>query len=245
MTVSRDLALARYERMLWNTPLAVQHADLLLDRLDTPPGGSVLDFGCGWGELLLRAIATVRPSAGVPATGVGVDNDAAALERARALAEERGLADQVSFVSEMASEESADRVICVGASHALEGTTGALSTLAKFLRPEGRLLFGDAFWERPPTVSALRLFGSGLLSLAEVADHAVAAGWRILHLSTADQREWDDFESTWRAGRQEWLLANPRHHRAQAVREELDLQLMEYLSVYRGVLGFFYLILSR
>jgi hypothetical protein len=52
-----DLAEALYARMLWNTPLSPQHADLLMDRLDLRPGLRIADVGCGWGELLLRVVS--------------------------------------------------------------------------------------------------------------------------------------------------------------------------------------------
>lgn len=67
----------------------------------------------------------------------------------------------------------------------------------------------------------------------------------MLHLSTVDQREFDDFESTWRAGRQEWLLDHGLDESAGEVRRTLDQQLTEYVSTYRGVLGFCYLVLGR
>ncbi len=233
--------------MRWNTPLSDEHATLLLDRLAMPPGGRVLDVGCGWGELLLRAV-TVAAGGGEPAAmGIGVDTDAAVLDRARVLAIERGLAGQVRFVQQEAAtwREPADRVICLGASHALGGTEQALSTLAELAAPGGRLLFGDGCWEKPPTEEASALFGAEVLSLAEILGHAHAAGWRLLHLSTADQHEWDEFETSWAAGRQEWLLAHPSHQQAQSVRDTVDAHLSEYVNTYRGVLGFCYLVLAR
>ena len=63
--------------------------------------------------------------------------------------------------------------------------------------------------------------------------------------SEADQREWDDFESTFRAGRQEWLLANPGHPRAADIREWLDDRERGYVTVYRGILGFAHVVLAR
>jgi len=74
---------------------------------------------------------------------------------------------------------------------------------------------------------------------------ARAADWQVLHLSTADQREWDDFEATWRRGRQQWLLNHPHDDRGPDVQDTLDAQLKEYVEVYRGVLGFGYLVLGR
>ena len=67
----------------------------------------------------------------------------------------------------------------------------------------------------------------------------------MLHLSAADQREWDDFESTSRAALAEWLLACPDDPRAAEVREWVGGRWREYVRDYRGVLGFTYLVLGR
>ncbi|WP_323373811.1 SAM-dependent methyltransferase [Plantactinospora alkalitolerans] len=236
-----DPAAVRYDRMRWNTPLSEEHAELLLRRLDVRPGASLLDLGCGWGELLLRAVAG---SDG--ATAVGVDTDTDALERGRRAAAERSLPD-VTFVREEATawQEPADRVFCLGSSHVLGGTVPALEILGDLVRPGGRLLFGDAYWQRPPSAEAVEIFGDQTMSLPELVEQIRLAGWRVLHFSTADQREWDDFESTFRAARQEWLLDHPDDSRADDLRDALDTQLREYVGVYRGVLGMGYFVLGR
>lgn len=232
-----DLAVLRRARMRWNTPLSETHADLLLDRLD--PGSRVVDLGSGWGELLMRA---VERSGG---QGVGVDTDPTALERGRTAARERGVT--VEFVEADAASWSgtAERAICIGSSHAYGGTRAALEALAKVVPPGGRLLFGDGFWQSPPTPAALEIFGDEVRTLAELLDTARATGWRVVHLSTADQLEWDDFESTSRAGWQEWLLANPTDPRADETREWLDTREHQYIHSYRGILGLAYLVLGR
>lgn len=231
-----------YARMRWNTPLSEDHAGVLLDRLAVPARGSVLDLGCGWGELLLRALETRRT-----VTGVGVDTDAQALRRAAALAAERGLGDRVRFVNAPARSwaEPADRVMSVGAAHAFEGGRRALAALARRLAPGGRLLFGDGCWQQPPTPAAIELFGEDVRPLPQIVRDAGNAGWRVLHTSTADQDEWDEFESSWRMGREEWLRSNAGDPRAAELRAEVDQHAAEYAGVYRGVLGFAYLILTR
>jgi cyclopropane fatty-acyl-phospholipid synthase-like methyltransferase len=244
MPSADDLATVRYVRMRWNTPLSEAHASLLLQRLDIPAGAHVVDLGCGWGELLLQAVGADGTGS---TTGTGVDTDAAALARGRTLAAKRSLDKQVTFLKQEAAawREPADRVMCVGASHALGGTCAALKTLAQLVQPGGRLLFGEGFWERPPTKEATEILGAEILPLAELVEHARSLGWRVLHLSTADQREWDDFESTWLAGRQEWLLRHFEDPRAAGLRDELDARLREYVGVYRGVLGLAYFVLVR
>jgi SAM-dependent methyltransferase len=243
---------AAFSAMQWNTPLSEWHAARLLERL--APGaagaaaaagsaGSVLDLGCGWGELLIRAVL----AGGAGCTGIGVDTDETQFARARARTAELGVADRVRFVAGRAQawSEPADRVICVGSSHAWGGTTAALTALRSVVSPGGRLLFGDGFWEADPGPEAVAIFGEEVPRLSELLEHAVAGGWRVLSQDTADQHEWDEFESNWRAGREEWLLEHPDAPDADERRRHLDERLREYVSVYRGVLGFCYLVLTH
>jgi cyclopropane fatty-acyl-phospholipid synthase-like methyltransferase len=239
---SDDLEEAVFARMRWNAPLSVQHAELLLDRLDVPPGAHVADLGCGWGELLLQVVARAEQ-----ATGTGVDTDAGALIRAKRLAAERHLDEQVEFTeADVAGWNGpADRVLYVGASHALGGTTPALDALAGVVPAGGRLLFGDCYWETAPSAAATEMFGEQVLPLAGLLEACRSAGWRVIHMSVASQLEWDDFESTFRAGRQEWLLAHAGDPRAADLRDWLDTRERQYIEVYRGVVGFAYLVLAH
>lgn len=137
-----------YEWLSYNSPLSNQRADRLAAALAGTGPGQVLDLGCGWGELLLRVLA-----AAPRATGIGVDTDARCLARGRANSIERRLDGRVTFVEggADASQPAADVVICVGASHAFGDTAAALHALRRTVRPGGRLLFGEGFWERTPT----------------------------------------------------------------------------------------------
>lgn len=236
-----DLEEARYARMRWNTPLSLAHAELLLDRLDLRAGQRIADLGCGWGELLLTAVAR----AGAGATGVGVDSDGGLLARGRAQAARRGLDVEFTEADAVGWRGTADRVLCVGASHAFGGTSAALQALAGVVPAGGRLLFGDGFWEREPLEPVERIFGGGIHQLPGFLEACRSAGWRVIHVSAADQLEWDDFESTFRAGRQEWLLAHPGHPRAAEIRDWLDQREREYAGVYRGVFGLAYTVLGH
>ncbi|MEU5261015.1 class I SAM-dependent methyltransferase [Amycolatopsis sp. NPDC021455] len=236
-----ELNALRRTRMRWNAPLSEVHGDLLLDRMALGDG-HLADLGCGWGELLLRAVARTPGL-----RGTGIDTDPAALARGRSAARDRGHAGQVEFAEADAAAwpGPADRVFCIGASHAFGSTKAALDRLGRVVAPGGRLLFGDGYWAAPPSPKALEIFGDDILPLPDLLDATAAAGWQVLHFSTADQREWDDFESTSRAALTEWLLAHPADPRAAEVREWAGGRLREYVRDYRGVLGFAYLVLGR
>ncbi|WP_103352885.1 class I SAM-dependent methyltransferase [Amycolatopsis sp. CA-128772] len=234
-----ELNALRRTRMRWNTPLSEPHADLLLDRMALA-GGRLVDLGCGWGELLLRALDRAPGL-----RGTGVDTDVAGLERGRAAAAARGSAAEFTEADAATWDVPVERAFCIGAAHIFGSAKAALEGLARVVRPSGRLLYGDGFWAAPPGAAALDIFGPDLLTLPDLLDAVAGAGWRVLHLSTADQLEWDDFESTSRAGWAEWLAAHPADPRAERVGEWLDRRLREYVRDYRGVLGFTYLVLGR
>lgn len=236
-----SLAQAKYSALLWNSPLSIAHANTLLDKLDLYMGMSIVDIGCGWGEFLLLATGRIGPE--VHATGI--DTNQLLLDRGKRNAAKRNNLS-VKFIQRPAEKfrEKQDRAICIGASHAFGGTRGMLLRLAEIV-PKGRILVGDMCWERTPTDESRAIFGDEVLSLADLVTLCRETGWEMLSLSTADQREWDEFESGIRAGPREWLLANPEDPRAAGVREEQSRREHEYLTKYRGVLGMAYLVLGR
>ena len=209
----------RLSQVPFHGPLSQARAARLTERLTRNHPGTVLDIGCGWGELMLRILAAVPD-----ATGVGTT---------------RG---------------PADLVLCVGASHSLSDvqppgqTAAALTALRRLVTPGGRVLLGEGFWQRPPTAAELAAMWPGttageLLDLAQIADLAVAAGFRPAWIETATEAEWEEFESGYQADEEEWLAAHPDHPEAAEIRQRLDEHRSYWLRGYRGLLGLAYLTL--
>ncbi|MEV4619424.1 class I SAM-dependent methyltransferase [Asanoa sp. NPDC049573] len=230
----------------FNGPLSAARADRLATSLAARGPATVLDLGCGWGELLLRVLA-----AAPGATGVGVETHAADLVRARANAAARGLADRVTFVDGPAADHDggADLVINIGAYHAFGDLSDGLRALRGLVNPGGRLLFGAEFWEQPPPPERLARMWAGMTvddcdDLAGLVDRATAAGFRPLRIETATRAEWEEFESGLAADAEEWLLANPGHPEAADLRSKLDNQRDIWLRGHRDLMGFAYLTLG-
>jgi cyclopropane fatty-acyl-phospholipid synthase-like methyltransferase len=227
----------------FNSPLSDARAAKLIADLGIASGDFVLDLGCGWGELLLRAVSSEEWC-----NGTGIDADAEAIERGSLNAADRGLDHRVTLeVGDVSSHDAqADVVIAIGVSHAWGGAQPMLAAIKHIVRPGGRVLIGDGIWRRPPTAAALEALDAtadDFVSCAVLVDVALAAGYRVLSVGEANDDEWDDFESRWCSGYERWLLVNPDHPEAPAARARVDDHRARWLHGYRGVLGFCYLTL--
>ncbi len=247
-----DLPPALGRHLTFHGPLSEARATRLIDRLAAGRPATVLDIGCGWGEVLLRVLA-----AAPDARGTGIDIETGDLAHGRELAKERGLADRVTFVAESAlgtGQGPADLVLCLGSSHALCDPDGphdpaaALRELRRLVAPGGRVVLGEGFWQHPPTQEELAGMWPGAqggdhLVLGALVDLAIEAGFRPARIETATDDEWEEFESGYREATEVWLAANPAHPSAEETRARVDRQRSTWLNGYRRVLGIAYLTL--
>ncbi|MYW65926.1 methyltransferase domain-containing protein [Streptomyces sp. SID8379] len=251
MDNSKDLP-PRLTRLTFHGPLSEARAAGIVDRLAKAQPTTVLDIGCGWGELMLRVLDAVPG-----ARGRGVDLNGDDLARGRANAKERGLAERAEFVEESATEAglgTADLVICLSSSHALSSaqpplhTTEALRALRRIVTPGGRVLLAEGYWQRPPTEAELGAMWPDARpdeydDLAGLVDRAVEAGFRPAWIETANRDEWEEFESGYQSDVEEWLAAHGDHPLAEETRERVERHRASWLRGYRDVLGIAYLTL--
>ena len=221
-----------YDLLQYNAPLSQQRSQRLVALLAASPAVDAVDLGCGWGTLLLDLLELVPDL-----IGVGVDVDTRQLGRARTASTARGLDHRASFVESPAVDwtATADRVICVGASHAFGSQSACLAALRERVSPTGRVLLGDGFWAGHPDQHLLHTFGP-MPGLAGLTDLAVDAGFRVRYAGSSTQDEWDDFESDWRAGMEATGDADAASF--------CEGRRREYLAGYRGILGFAWLVLD-
>jgi hypothetical protein len=243
----------RLTRLAFHGPLSEDRAARFTQRLTRTSPATVIDIGCGWGELMLRIL-----DAAPGATGLGMDVNADDLARGRANARARGLAERVEFVQESASGTTrgpADLVLCLGASQALSDAgspqhiAAALRALRALVAPGGLVLLGEGFWQRAPTSAELAVMWPDASAdeydgLAGLVDISIDAGFRPVWIETANNDEWEEFESGYQSDLEEWLAVNGDHPLAAETRERVDSHRAAWLSGYRGVLGLAYLTLA-
>ena len=234
------------KRLTFHGPLSTERADRLAADLAASGPASVVDYGCGWGEFLLRAL-----EAAPQANGVGIDIHGPEVARGRENAEKRGLSSRVSFIEGPATDHAspADVVINCGSYQAFGTIPAALKALRTLVKPGGLLMFGAEIWDRTPTDEQLANMWPGMaagdcLYLPDVVDAATAEGFRPLRIQTATRDEWEEFESGVAAGSEEWLLANADHPEADQVRANLDRHRSMWLRGHYDVMGFAYLTLG-
>ena len=232
-------------------PLSDSRADRLVAFLAQDGPSTVLDVGCGWGELLLRVL-----EAAPGARGLGVDLDEEALTHAQRRAVDRGLAERATFEAQDAREVTGSfgAVTCIGASQiwgpeveeAQPLDYGAALTALRSLLPRGgRLVYGEGVWSAPPTPAAIApLAGRDdeYVTLGELVDLAKAQGFAVMAAHEAGLDEWDAFESGFAAGYARWLAEHPADDPdAEEVRALAARQHTAYFGGYRGILGLAYL----
>lgn len=232
-----------YGHLTFNAPLADRRAEGIVSRLSRSAPRTVLDVGCGCGELLLRLLEACPQ-----AHGVGLDTDRRCLARGRASATAREVADRVSFVETSAerAHQEADVILCVGSSHAFGNAASALEHLRRLLRPKGRLVLGEGIWRAPAegNTAAVPDDLPQLPDLAGLVDLAINAGYRPVFIEEASTEEWDAFESAYLADWEEWLVDHPGHPDTDSVRARADEHRNQWLRGYRGSLGFAYVTLG-
>ncbi|MFQ1002578.1 SAM-dependent methyltransferase [Modestobacter sp. SSW1-42] len=219
-------------------PVSPESLRALLDRVTVPPGGRVVDLGCGHGVWLTELLAR-RPST----TGVGVDLDLP--DDAGVAAAARGLGGRVRWEQADATGWTGgtfDVVLCVGATHAFGGLDGTLTAARRHLRLGGQLLLGDGIWEGPPSAAAQEVLGDwpgGLTDLPGFLDRARAYGFEPGYGHVSTLGEWDEYEFSWTGSLVAWALQDtgPGPERDEALAAARDHR-EAWVRGWRRELGF-------
>ena len=198
-------------------------------------GDRLIDFGCGYGELLrLWAVQF-----GID--GIGVELRQHACQRAQKKMADQDLQSRIEIVHSNAAEFDFEKggydvAACIGATFIWGGYRETIQAMKNAIRPKGKLVIGEATWKRsqiPPELALSEKF----LTEDQLLQITWQEGFDILYLLRASQDDWDRYESeNWR-GLLDWLDENPQHPERQEVIEHLHQSQEEYFQYGREYLG--------
>jgi ubiquinone/menaquinone biosynthesis C-methylase UbiE len=200
------------------------------------PGHRVIDFGCGFGEVL----ALWAEHYGI--SGIGIDIRAYACDRARQKMVERGLRERIEIVQGSGAEYhfdpgTFDLAACIGATFIWGGFRQAIRAMRQVVRPLGRLIVGEVFWQKSKVPPEFAQGQREVNTEQQLVQHARQEGYDILYMVRASQDDWTRYESSNWYGLSQWIESNPEHPEIQQVTEYLHSSQDEYFLYGREYFG--------
>lgn len=184
----------------WNAPVSEQKLDRQIETLQLRSDQRVLDVGCGCGEVLIRIFERYGM------LGTGIDSSADSIAEATRRANGRVRDQRVEFVEADAQSfevqpETADLVMCLGATHAFglgsDAFRNAIENMSRLAVPGGLVLVADGYMKQPAAPEYRELLGDSMpddMTHAANVSTGVKLGLTPLGAWTASYDEWDEFE---------------------------------------------------
>jgi len=176
-------------------PIGAAKLDEVLELLDLPSRGRVVDLGCGKGDLLARIAARYDVDA------VGIDRDPKLLAEAPP-----GINVIVADIETWnRGRGTFDLVASVG-------SPARLSSLAGLARPGGLVLYGDGYWRREPSAELLAAYEATRDELDDYAGtirRGEELGLLPVYAVTASVDDFDRYEWSWSVNGERYAAEHP------------------------------------
>mgnify|MGYP005847570893 CR=1 FL=1 len=204
--------------------------------LGLSPHSRVIDFGCGFAEML----SLWADHYGI--SGVGIDIREHACQRARAKVEARGLADRIQIICGDAArhqfeKRSFDVAVCLGASFIWDGFRPTVQAMRSAIKLEGNLVVGEPHWLHDHVPPEYVCQEQSFHSERELLQIVREEGFDLLYVVRASHDDWDRYQSDNWYGLVHWLQDNQDHPERQEVLEHLHSSQDEYFRYGRQYLG--------
>jgi SAM-dependent methyltransferase len=184
-------------------PMSLAKTHEMIELLDLPAGGRVLEIACGKGTFLCLVAERYD------VTGTGVDASPFTAADAKRNVEAKGLEKRLRIVhmdgAAYEPPEPASHCLasCIGGSWVYHGHRGTLQALCSMTRPGGLILVGEPFWKKEPDPEYLSMTG---LALEQQGTHpgnvttGEELGLSFLYSVVSSEDDWDRYEGLrWRA----------------------------------------------
>ena len=221
-------------------PIAAAKIERMLELVSLVGDASVLDLGCGRGELSLKLVE--RFQARVTAVDISSPMLDAVRQRAQACgALERLRLLEIDIADFKPDPECFDLTAMLGGGGIGGGIAGICTALAGWTRRGGYVLIGEGYWVQPPAPEYLAHLEA---TDDEFRDHrgnvqaGVDAGLIPLHAFVASPDEWDEYEWKYSRSIERYALEQPGDPDVPAMLERIRRWRDGYLRWGRDTLGF-------
>jgi SAM-dependent methyltransferase len=230
--------------LLWNAPVSANKMSQVFETLALQANHSVLDVGCGCGEVLIR----LHERFGISGRGIDVSNDC--IEEACRRAEGRVNRDSVRFSkgdSKAVEIEpgSLDLAICLGSTHAFglghEAYVAALQRLQHWVRPGGRILVAEPFMQLHASPEYRAMIGDFPPDdRSHTANVLIGRNLGLTPLGAwaSSLDEWDEFEWAYQRTTERRAVERPEDKDAARNRDCRREWMEAYLRWGRETLGY-------
>ena len=239
MSPHKFSAIAHRDHAYCN-PIAAAKIERMLELVSLVGDASVLDLGCGRGELSLKLVE--RFQARVTAVDISSPMLDAVRQRAQACgALERLRLLEIDIADFKPDPECFDLTAMLGGGGIGGGIAGICTALAGWTRRGGYVLIGEGYWVRPPAPEYLAHLEA---TADEFRDHrgnvqaGVDAGLIPLHAFVASPDEWDEYEWKYSRSIERYALEQPGDPDVPAMLERVRRWRDGYLRWGRDTLGF-------
>jgi SAM-dependent methyltransferase len=206
-------------------------------------GHKVIDFGCGFGEVLALWVEYFGIS------GVGIDVREYACRRASQKMSREGYEDRIKIVCTSGEAyqfepRSYDLAACIGASFIWGGFRPTIHALREAIHPDGKLVIGEPYWTKQVVPPEYAQREQDVHTECELLQITRQEGFDIEYMVRANQDEWDNYEASNWYGLIHWIEENPDHPERQQVIDHLHESQEEYFQYGREYLGWAIFVLN-
>lgn len=206
-------------------PVPAEKLDEVLELLDLPARGRVVDLGCGKGDLLARVAKRYEVDA------VGIDRDAKLLAEAPP-----GINVIVADIETWNRGRGAFDLV------ASVGSPASLASLAGLVRPGGLVLYGDGYWRSEPPDEYLESLGAARDELEDYAGtirQGTVLGLSPVYAVTASVDDFDRYEWSWSLNGERYAAEHPHEPGVEDFVEWIRAGRRRYVELGgRDTLGF-------
>ena len=204
--------------------------------LDLKEGSRIIEFGCGYGEILLLWSQICKISA------IGIDIREAVCERAKKKILKKGLSDNIEIVCTSGSEYEFEKgtfdvAANIGATFIWGGFRNTVKAMKEAIHEKGKLIIGEPYWITEKVPAEYKNKYNDFHTEYELLKIAREEGFDFQYMVRSSHDDWDTYEASNWYGLTRWLDENPDHPERQDVIDRLHKIQDEYFKYGREYLG--------